>query len=140
MAHLVERDAVRGSLTLLGTSQSQTGGRRYSTIEIGDKIIKGVTVTSELESFLNRALNQEGETTLYIVKNIIYGVKLPDGRVYYNILPTGNAWFMLIFSIAGIVVFFGLLLLPFTIKTVVLTLAVNGQAEQFSRLDGAIAT
>lgn len=77
---------ISGVLKMLG---SGTAGRNqagksfvfYTSIEIGDTIVQKVRTAQSLGDYVERGLGQE--VTLYFNGNVLIGVKLPNGKVYY---------------------------------------------------------
>ncbi|APP79744.1 hypothetical protein [Xanthomonas hortorum] len=74
---------ITGELTLLGDAQfSANGVRQYSVIEIGNKVYSKHRAPAGINTYLQRAVRMNGQTSLYVEGNFIYGVTLPDGRTY----------------------------------------------------------
>jgi hypothetical protein len=72
----------RGVLKLLGESILDGKTRKYSVIEIGDHHLTNYSATTYMANFLVRALDVDGEVTLYTEGRIIWAVKYPDGTLY----------------------------------------------------------
>lgn len=73
---------VQGALKLLGDASQSKGVATYSVIEIGEHVLKGIHISDGLRNFLSKALNQNGESVLYIHAKHIVGIKVPDGKLY----------------------------------------------------------
>lgn len=76
---------VEGELRMLGAYKIWKNGevRQYSSIEIGDQVLCGLNTSTALSGFLERGLNMDGNTKLFISGKGILAVELPDGRRYY---------------------------------------------------------
>lgn len=77
---------VTGVLSMLGSgsvieNQIGKGFVRYDVIEIGDQIVQKLRTARSLGDFIARGLGKE--VTLYLIGNMIIGVKLSDGKLYY---------------------------------------------------------
>jgi len=77
---------VTGQLKMLG-SGSVTHGNvgssfvRYNTIQIGTTILQKIVTSQSLDDFIQKGLGHE--VTLFLNKNMLIGVKLQDGQVYF---------------------------------------------------------
>lgn len=71
-----------GVVTLLGNSKVQDGGICYSTIEIGGQLLSNMQCSNKLDNFLQRSLDQSGNTKLFYEEKDIVGIQLPDGKMY----------------------------------------------------------
>ena len=77
---------VTGQLKMLG-SGSVSHGRvgssmvKYNTIQIGNTILQKIVTAQSLDDFIQKGLGHE--VTLFLNKNMLIGVKLQDGQVYY---------------------------------------------------------
>ncbi len=74
---------ITGELTLLGDAQfGPNGVRLYSVIEIGGNAYPKYRAPAGINTYLQRAIQMNGQTSLYVEGNFIYGVTLPDGRTF----------------------------------------------------------
>ena len=77
---------VEGELKMLGAYTVDSAGRiySYSNIEIGDQLLRNIKAYAPLTGFLQRGLNMEGKTKLFLTGKGIIAVELPDGKRYYT--------------------------------------------------------
>ncbi|QDS17036.1 hypothetical protein [Xanthomonas arboricola] len=100
---------ITGELTVLGDAQfSANGVREYSVIEIGNKVYSKHRAPAGINTYLQRAIQMNGQTSLHVEGNFIYGVTLPDGKTYcWKKSPIGSA-FILVIGIIGLPFVIGL--------------------------------
>ena len=77
---------VTGVLKKLGSANLTRGNVgssmiKYNTIQIGNKVLQKMVTAQSLDDFLTQGLGQE--VTLFLNKNMLIGVKLQDGQIYY---------------------------------------------------------
>lgn len=99
---------VEGELKMLGESRTYGNGqfRNYSNVEIGDQLLRNINTHTALAGFLERGLDMDGKTKLFITGKGIIAVELPNGKRYYIRSTFG--------LIRGIIVMIsGVILLPF---------------------------
>ena len=77
---------ITGVLKTLGsgsTRHANVGSSivKYNTIEVGDNILQKIVTAQSLNDFVERGLGQS--VTLFLNGNMLIGVKLPDGKIYY---------------------------------------------------------
>lgn len=98
---------ITGKIKTLGNAKKVNDHTIYSVIEIGNDTIQKIQIADSLDNFLIKALNQNGETTLYIQRKSIYGITLSDRKSYYASLSL----LRLIFGISTMLIFTALLLI-----------------------------
>lgn len=101
---------ISGVLTMLGSATviSNAIGKsfvRFDTIEIGGQVWQKMTTARSLEDFISRGLGQQ--VTLYRAGNLIVGVKLADGKVYYWSRSKATVIFVAIMALAGAAMLMG---------------------------------
>lgn len=77
---------ITGVLKTLGSGSTTLGNVgssivKFNTIEIGDTILQKIVTAQSLNDFLERGLGEE--VTLFLNKDMLIGVKLSNGKVYY---------------------------------------------------------
>jgi hypothetical protein len=77
---------ITGALKTLGSGSTRHGNVgssfvKYNTIEIGDTLLQKIVTSQSLNHFVERGLGKE--VTLFLNKNMLIGVKLPDEKIYY---------------------------------------------------------
>lgn len=139
---------VEGSLTMLGESVSSRAITKYSLIEIGGHVLQKIKVPDGINNFLPRALNQTGNTTLYLSGSMLLGIKLPDGKIYcydskiwkiaYHVAILGGLPIAEIFGLGvGAALFTAVIFIPFYIN--ILAEIKNYSVSSDLKRQGAIA-
>jgi len=125
---------ITGELTLLGDAQfGPNGVRLYSVIEIGGNVYSKYRAPAGINTYLQRAIQMNGQTSLYVEGNFIYGVTLPDGKTYcWKKNPIGSL-FILAIGIIGLPFLIGLIFIIAAFKE----LAINNGSNALLR-NGAI--
>ena len=77
---------VKGILRSLGSGSVSHGNVgssfvKYNTIEIGDTMLQKIVTAQSLNDFVERGLGEE--VSLFLNGNMLIGVKLLNGKVYY---------------------------------------------------------
>lgn len=77
---------ITGVLKTLGSGSTRHGNVgssivKYNTIEIGDTLLQKVVSSQSLNDFVERGLGKE--VTFFLNGNMLIGVKLSDGKIYY---------------------------------------------------------
>jgi hypothetical protein len=77
---------ITGVLKTLGSGSTRHGNVgssivKYNTIEIGDTLLQKLVSSQSLNDFVERGLGKE--VTFYLNGNMLIGVKLSDGKIYY---------------------------------------------------------
>jgi len=77
---------VTGQLKMLGSGSVSHGNVgssmvKYNTIQIGNTILQKIVTAQSLDDFIQKGLGHE--VTLFLNKNMLIGVKLQDGQVYF---------------------------------------------------------
>lgn len=77
---------ITGVLRSLGSGSVSHGNvgssfRKYNTIEIGDTILQKIVTAQSLDDFVERGVGKE--VTLFLNGNMLIGVRLPGGSIYY---------------------------------------------------------
>ncbi|MCC8468561.1 hypothetical protein [Xanthomonas phaseoli] len=118
---------ITGELTLLGDAQfSANGVRQYSVIEIGGRVYPKHRAPAGINTYLQRAIQMNGQTSLHVEGNFIYGVTLPDSRTYcWKKNPIGST-FLLAIGIIGLPFLIGL----FFIIAAFRELAINSESNK----------
>lgn len=98
---------ITGEIHLLGNFVMSRGITEYSIIEIGDTILHDMYISSGLDNFLQRGLEQGGISTIYSADHRIMGVHLANGKLYCQGEPFGPTFFSfwIILSIFAIPLF-----------------------------------
>lgn len=129
-------DSIAGNLQMLGNStRPDKEATEYSVIEIGDTVLRKMIVSSGLDNYLPRGLNQDGISEIYFYKRRIMGIRLPDGKLYYEKNTLTPGWFfkMVILSIITTPLFgMGLVLFYATFKAWV----VKSKLEELQAMGG----
>lgn len=75
-----------GTLNELGDSTSLVDGgesfRMYSYVQLNDQIIKPLGVRGGVDGKLRQCLDHSSEITIFTKRNILVGLKHPDGKTY----------------------------------------------------------
>lgn len=71
-----------GKLTLLGNAKLGQTSNQYSLIELDGVIYSNILINQTLDNFLQRALNDPGEVTLWMRGQSIIAIQLSDGKFY----------------------------------------------------------
>ncbi|WLA28498.1 hypothetical protein [Xanthomonas citri] len=126
---------ITGELTLLGDAQfGPNGVRLYSVIEIGGNVYPKYRAPAGINTYLQRAIQMNGQTSLYAEGNFIYGVTLPDGKTYcWKKNPMGSMVMMVCGVIGLPFLGIGLILMVAAFKE----LAINSGSNALLR-NGAI--
>lgn len=76
---------ITGIMSSIGSGTIRQVGSKafvsYDYIEIGDRMLQKIRTARSLGDFIDRGVGQE--VTLYLNGNMIVGVKLPGGKIYY---------------------------------------------------------
>ena len=78
-------EQIEGVVKTLGPSKTTFQGTSvtvYSYIEVGDRIIKKVTVFDGMNGPLQIAVQTPTSVTLYLKNGYLCGVRMPDGKIY----------------------------------------------------------
>ncbi|WP_150127802.1 hypothetical protein [Janthinobacterium psychrotolerans] len=94
---------VSGVLKKLGSANLTHGNVgsstiKYNTIQIGNNVLQKIVTAQSLDDFLTQGLGQE--VTLFLNKNMLIGIKLQDGQIYYWKRSFSLFLFAIILSIA----------------------------------------
>jgi hypothetical protein len=104
-------EQIEGALKVLGPSRTTLQAlsvTTYSYIEIGDRIIKKITVFEGMNGPLQQALQSPGAVTLYVMNGYLCGVRLQTGKVYASEM-VGRIYLYVVLASAAIL---GLITLP----------------------------
>jgi hypothetical protein len=75
--------AIHGIVRSLGPyEKGWSGWARYAYIEVGERVLKKIEVRYELTGPLTDVLREGRAVDLYLVKNVLYGVRRADGRTF----------------------------------------------------------
>ncbi|UNU10229.1 hypothetical protein [Xanthomonas translucens] len=123
---------ITGELTLLGDAQyGPNGVRLYSVIEIGGNVYPKYRAPAGINTYLQRAIKMNGQTSLYAEGNFIYGVTLPDGKTYCWKKDTIGSMVMMAFGVIGLPFLgIGLILIIAAMKELAISSSSNALLRQ----------
>jgi hypothetical protein len=75
-------DKIQGSLVRLGSSTVGKGSVEYSVIEIGDRVLTGITTSERLSNFLSDGLEHKDAITIHLDDKSIVACEI-RGKIYY---------------------------------------------------------